>query len=346
MVNEDVPFYCPHCNFLSKDKDVMIIHRYDHPRHGDDFLNKGTSTITKPKILPYYCNKCEFFTEDIAIIKKHKSTNHRSCIKVGGEKLDNGINENDETINSARKKLGTHHNNASQAINNILKEADIKIIVSNTLWNTPKSPNKEVTKSEIFPILQNTEKRHIVYKTIKPKKQKEKSFACSQCNKRFLKSFRLRQHIKHHKGAYKCSECNKVFILQSNLNKHKHKTGMHTKKNFLCHLCNTSFLFEYSLKIHLRSHSGEKPFHCSKCEKSFGAKGYLNSHVKMVHSEHRPYPCSLCEKSFKTKSDMKKHVFLHTGEKPYLCIVCLGSFAAKHNLLEHKQTHKVGSMCL
>ena len=60
MFQEDLPFYCPHCNFLSEDKTVMINHRYDHSRQSDNSLNKDM-TITQPKMLPYFCNKCVFF---------------------------------------------------------------------------------------------------------------------------------------------------------------------------------------------------------------------------------------------------------------------------------------------
>lgn len=36
---------------------------------------------------------------------------------------------------------------------------------------------------------------------------------------------------------------------------------------------------------HLRTHSGDKPFHCSKCKKSFSTKEYLNKHNIQNHEK-------------------------------------------------------------
>ncbi|NXI70210.1 Z354C protein, partial [Anseranas semipalmata] len=41
-----------------------------------------------------------------------------------------------------------------------------------------------------------------------------------------------------------------------------------------------------------------------------------------VHTGERPYKCSECEKSFRSSSKLHSHQGIHTGERPYKCPEC------------------------
>ena len=99
-----------------------------------------------------------------------------------------------------------------------------------------------------------------------------------------------------------------------------------------------SFLRKDYLREHERYHTGERPFQCDICKKTYKRKSHLLQHGK-YHSEEKPFQCSICAKPFAFKSDLKKHTRIHTGEKPFKCDLCIKVFAHSNNLAAHKRTH-------
>lgn len=48
-----------------------------------------------------------------------------------------------------------------------------------------------------------------------------------------------------------------------------------------CTVCNRGFLNKSNIKVHLRTHTGEKPFRCETCNKAFRQKAHLLKHYQI-----------------------------------------------------------------
>ncbi|XP_023241074.1 zinc finger protein 567-like isoform X1 [Centruroides sculpturatus] len=189
-----------------------------------------------------------------------------------------------------------------------------------------------------------------------------KRFHCSTCHQMFPWIFLLRRHMREHAyekhieddntivrmkscskylldplipwNSFHCDICDKSVLTISRV-----KMRDRTHLSHICKLCKKEFKWESHLKIHLATHSEDRPYKCDICNKCFKSRPSLTNH-KTIHNDERNHFCLICKRSFKTQGALKNHSEIHNVEYKYTCSICNKRFKTKNCLSAHKSTHR------
>jgi hypothetical protein len=111
--------------------------------------------------------------------------------------------------------------------------------------------------------------------------------------------------------GFKCCYCHNDTRFASREELADHKAKMHegqkqTKQTMPCPVCALPCKDKHLLAIHMRVHTGERPYQCTKCPAKFRCTSGLNAHLRKHAGLERAFMC-FCGETFSSRASTARH---------------------------------------
>lgn len=76
---------------------------------------------------------------------------------------------------------------------------------------------------------------------------------------------------------------------------------------YVCYSCNYHTYLCGRMRVHIRKHTGEKPYKCVYCDYICTRKEHLYTHTR-IHTGEKPYKCNFCDFKSTQSSNINSHM--------------------------------------
>ncbi|XP_043912286.1 GDNF-inducible zinc finger protein 1-like isoform X2 [Protopterus annectens] len=115
-------------------------------------------------------------------------------------------------------------------------------------------------------------------------------YSCSLCKQLFSNHQNLRQHkltVHSSERPFPCKLCDKSFKRHKDKNDHVRRVHEKKRSPQACPYCDKVISSKCGLTVHIRTHTGEKPYKCKDCPAKFAQRSAYNTHVRKIHESRK-----------------------------------------------------------
>uniref|UniRef100_A0A6Q2X6A9 PR domain zinc finger protein 10 n=1 Tax=Esox lucius TaxID=8010 RepID=A0A6Q2X6A9_ESOLU len=193
-------------------------------------------------------------------------------------------------------------------------------------------------------------------------REQEKNWPCYECNRRFMSSEQLQQHLNMHddkleyvtrpKGrargrgrkrfgtGRRPGRPPKFIRLDPPVDTPLDKTPVGPPLWLRPWSPRCTTMSGNAALQHLFIRKSFRPFKCTHCGKAFRDKDKLEIHLR-VHGRDAYLSCNHCNKGFLSHGALEDHLLLHSEHRAYSCLFCTSTFDRLDLLKEHVGVHAV-----
>ncbi|XP_055380611.1 zinc finger protein 845-like [Condylostylus longicornis] len=279
-------------------------------------------------VCPHRFNNFETFLDHVTNTHLNKQTNENLKTEI-----EHFYNDNANNINAENKCFDDPPSNKSYDESDSeykVDPCDAEDSDSDESFMETLEENKDIIKmTDDVELEENVKKKGLLPRH------------CEKCNRTFKKPSTLRRHLNVHmkkdNKTYECKICHEKFSKEQKRLYRNHRERAH-KEKIPCLLCDKSFGSKFYLESHMKTHTGTKDFKCNRCSAAFYSKTSLSGHIRKTHLTPK-VPCKYCKKLFRPGSCLEIHERIHTGEKPFICEQCGTAFQTNSLLQNHIKRH-------
>ena len=331
------PFQCGQCEYKAKSKHNLAKHR--------------TSNHTNKTLRPYPCKICQRRYRTKSDLNRHLKCHLRYPLKsypnLDYTKLDKYSCDKCPYESKQRSSLVLHQLVHSDERPFPCELCDWRFKTKRRLHNHLQRHKKDSleklymcsTCARAFAFKNDLavhEKNHELRKT--------KGFSCTLCDFKTSLPSCLAGHMRNKHSdvkPFKCDLCE--YACKNSVCMKRHKMYIHEKlkrpkktNSYKCTHpgCNFTTSQQFSLVVHVRTHTGEKPLSCEFCAYKSGNPNSIIIHQR-THTDERPFACTQCDFKARQQVTLINHLRTHTGERPFGCDQCGYRATQKQSLARH-----------
>ncbi|XP_045509200.1 zinc finger protein OZF-like isoform X7 [Colias croceus] len=250
-------------------------------RHSRQHVLEHYSLVHTNSMPEYKCKECDFTTNKRTVMQRHvrmhANSEKHTCHQCGRSFKSREILRVHTSRHDDKNRYHCEHCNRTFIYKSVLHKHIRSVHIDKDFY---------CVECDVMFTSMEALKQHL-YKTKKHSDPSQYKYACTLCDQRFLTRQTLGTHQTSVHNAPKpsrCVHCARAYSTADALRLHVRRAHLPggNSKSATCHICDKVFSRKGVLKVHMRVHTGERPYAC-ECGVSFTQLASLKAHEAAKH---------------------------------------------------------------